>query len=130
MTTASPMYTTRKSTTISDPWTSPFTVEWLDESVDTGVETPTNALGRLMHGWVATFLDKDDETIEATDQVLRQRLWFRHKLNQHIEGGTVRMPEGAAYACCRWATSFILKAEQREVSFITLSRRPSCNRDS
>lgn len=109
--------TTQKSTTVSDPWTSPFTIEWLDESVDTGVETPINALGRLMHGWVATFLDKNDEVIESTEQILRQRLWFRQKLNQQMEKSTIRLPEGAVYASCRWAASVILKAEQRKVSF-------------
>lgn len=101
----------------SDPWTSPFTAEWLDESAETGVETLTDVLGRLMHGWIATFLDKDDEAIESTEQILRQRLWFRHKLCQHMEKDTVRMPEGAVYASCRWAASLILKAEQLRVSF-------------
>lgn len=98
-------------------WTSPLTTRWHDKHAGTCLETPIRALGRMLHGWVATFLDRDNKEIDPTDVVLQRRLYLRRKI-KHCIGVAISITnaETAMLACCQWATSIRLKVDQYGIS--------------
>lgn len=98
-------------------WTSPLTTRWHGRHAGTCLETPMGALGRMLHGWVATFLDRDNKEIDPTDALLQRRLYLRRKI-EHFIGVPIPVTnaETAMLACCQWATSIMLKVDQYGIS--------------
>jgi hypothetical protein len=97
----------------SDCWRSPLTMRWLDKHARTCLESPVAALGRLMHSWMATFLDQTNKGIRPTENGLRKRFNTRHEI-EHFIGVVVPVTnnETAMLACCQWATSVMLEVDQ------------------
>lgn len=73
-------------------------------------------LTRLVHKWLATFLDKDNHPLALTNELLQKR----DALRQNIEsfGPAARgfsVEAEAMYECCRRASSVLLAAERRHI---------------
>lgn len=98
-------------------WDSPLTTKWHDKHARTCLEIPIAALGRLMHSWVATFLDETDKEIVLTESLLRRRRHLRREIERFIDVVVpVKNAEMAMLACCHWATSIMLKVDQYGIS--------------
>jgi hypothetical protein len=97
-------------------WKSPLSIRWHDIHARTCLETPIAALGRLMHSWVATFLDETNREVDPTEMVLRRRLDLRGEI-EHFIGVVVpvKNAETAMLACCQWATSIMLKVDRHSI---------------
>lgn len=101
-----------------DGWFSPLIEQALTgEHFQHGPETRLEALATLMHKWICTFLDEDNQGVELTDSILQER----NRLCQRIEllrndGKTIATSADAEYACCWWATSVLLRAELLGIS--------------
>lgn len=98
------------------PWTSPLSVQWHDRHARTCLEMPVTALARLTHCWIATFLDRKSQAITLTDAVLQSRLHLRQEIERFIDVDvSITNEQTAVLACCRWATSIMLKVDQAKV---------------
>lgn len=80
-------------------------------------EDPVEALSKIMHDWLATFLDHRNEKTETNDVVLGERRHLRQHIEHWISIDTyVSTANTAMWACCRWTASIMLAADQHKVS--------------
>lgn len=94
-------------------WVSPLTTQWHDRYAKTCLESPVEALGRMLHSWIATFLDKNNNEVDLSAAVSDRRHLLRRKI-EHFVGVTISVTnaETAMLACCQWATLIMLKVDQ------------------
>jgi hypothetical protein len=82
------------------------------------------ALGRMMHAWIATFLDSDNSTVEDAWLLLEERLRLGRKI-EHFVGVavTVTDAETAMLSCCQWAAMVMLKSDRHRLSLWEAARQ-------
>jgi hypothetical protein len=97
-------------------WQSPLTTYWPGDQARTCLESPVQALGRMLRSWIGTFFNADNEQIPLTDDIQQRRQYLRQTIEHYI-GVKIRVasPETAMLACCQWATRIMLSVEQNGV---------------
>jgi len=86
-------------------WSSPITCQWLDETPTVYIEKQMLLLADFTYKWLATFLDRDSNRLESTEELLEMRASLRQRIEGFMPVARNSYVEAEAkYECCRWAS--------------------------
>ena len=105
-----------ESCSIPTDWASPLTHQWV-EDFPAHVETQMLVLARLMHRWLATFLDGECHQVLSTEPILQERAMLRQQIERFEPVAATSSSESdAMYESCRWASLVLRAVEEKGIS--------------
>jgi hypothetical protein len=102
-----------KDPSFPSQWMSPLTYIWNVESSGQHVEASMLLLAKLMHSWLATFLDENNDHRVPNKDLLEERAALRQKVENFVPMARASNIEAeSAYESCRWASLVLLAVEK------------------
>ena len=105
-----------KHCAIPADWASPLTCQWPESTFTSHIETRLTSLAKLVHSWLATFLDENCHEVMPTEVILEERATLREILERFEPVATASNSEAdAMYESCRWAGLVMLAVEKQSI---------------
>jgi len=80
-------------------------------------------LAGLVHGWLATFLDRDSNRMVSSGELLEERASLRQRIEGFLPMARNSNVEAEArYECCRWASLILLAVDKLSIPILVAAK--------